>query len=248
MDAFANSNGLGLTASHQLSYNTWVHWHSSTLLAHTSTRTVRVALAGCVASTTCFPVCSDATVCPSSRVLVVSLRSPPLDAQLVGEYRACQWSCHRTEERLEPSRCPAAPVRLCGERAVCAVLRVQHVGPILAGVFSVDAYHSGSKSSHWDIYYCAPLAHNITCLRWPLGTFPHHHSPGRLAACPPMSLCIVQANKAVFGVEYTGTPSSFCPTVNFKRMSVIKKSLGLTAKPYTSCVPAASSAGLNTTT
>lgn len=58
----------------------------------------------------------------------------------------------------------------------------------------------------------------------------------------------LQANKAVFGVEYTGTPSSFCPTVNFKRMSVIKKSLGLTAKPYTSCVPAASSAGLNTTT
>jgi hypothetical protein len=106
-----------------------------------------------------------------------------------------------------------------------------------------------STSSPWDIYYCAPLAHNITCLRWPLGTsFPHHHSPGRLAACPVMSLCVAnwQANKAVFGVEYTGTPSSFCPTVNLKRMSVIKKSLGLTAKPYTSCVPAASSAGLNT--
>lgn len=62
MDAFANRNGLGLTASHQLSYNTWVHWHGSTLLARTYPRSARAGLAGCVASTTCFPLRSDATV------------------------------------------------------------------------------------------------------------------------------------------------------------------------------------------
>jgi len=57
----------------------------------------------------------------------------------------------------------------------------------------------------------------------------------------------VQAGKAVFGIEYSASTSSFCPTMNTNQFSFTKKNLELDA-PATDCCTIASGGCTNSAT